>query len=85
MLDSDLATPYEVTAGNFNKAVSRNAARFPKEFSFVLNREELANMIFRIGTSRGHGGRRKLPRVPANAKGSPPPTVNRCGLLSAKR
>jgi len=63
MLDSDLAALYEVTTGNFNKAVSRNAARFPKEFSFVLNREELANLIFQIGTSRGHGGRRKPPRV----------------------
>ena len=63
MLDSDLALLYEVTTGNFNKAVQRNAARFPKEFSFVLNREELANLIFQIGTSRGHGGRRKPPRV----------------------
>jgi hypothetical protein len=63
MLDSDLAALYEVTTGNFNKAVSRNAARFPKEFSFVLNREELGNLIFQIGTSRGHGGRRKPPRV----------------------
>ena len=63
MLDSDLALLYEVTTGNFNKAVDRNAARFPKEFSFVLNREELVNLMFQIGTSKGHGGRRKLPRV----------------------
>jgi hypothetical protein len=30
MLDSDLALLYDVTTGNFNKAVSRNAARFPE-------------------------------------------------------
>jgi len=36
---------------------------FPKEFSSVLNREELANLIFQIGISREHGGRGKPPRV----------------------
>jgi len=63
VLDSDLALLYGVTTGNFNKAVQRNAARFPEEFSFVLKRQEVTNLIFQIGTSRGHGGRRKLPRV----------------------
>ena len=63
MLDSDLALLYDVTTGNFNKAVSRNAARFQKEFSLVLNREELANLMFQIGTSKGHGGRRNPPQV----------------------
>jgi hypothetical protein len=31
-----------VTAGIFNKTVSRGAARFPKKFSFVRDREEVA-------------------------------------------
>jgi len=61
MLDSDLAEIYGVTTGNFNKAVARNAGRFPAEFSFVLTRKEFADLIFQIGRSRGHGGRRKLP------------------------
>lgn len=63
MLDSDLALLYGVETRYFNKAVQRNAARFPPEFSFVIDREELANLMFQIGTSSGHGGRRKLPRV----------------------
>ncbi len=63
MLDSDLAILYGVTTGNFNKAVLRNVSRFPAEFSFVLTRKEFADLIFQIGTSKGRGGRRKLPRV----------------------
>ncbi len=54
---------YGVTTGNFNKAVARNQDRFPADFSFVLSGEELDNLIFQIGTSRSHGGRRKSPRV----------------------
>ena len=63
MLESDLAALYGVTTGNFNKAVVRNAGRFPPEFSFVLTRKELADLIFQIGISKGRGGRRNLPRV----------------------
>ena len=63
MLDSDLAILYGVTTGNFNKAVLRNVSRFPTEFSFVLTRKEFADLIFQIGTSKGRGGRRQLPRV----------------------
>jgi hypothetical protein len=63
MLDSDLALLYGVTTGNFNKAVLRNAGRFPAEFSFVLTRKEFTDLIFQIGISKGSGGRRKLPRV----------------------
>ena len=32
MLDSDLAALYGVTTGNLNKAVKRNAERFPTDF-----------------------------------------------------
>ncbi|MCD4758435.1 MAG: ORF6N domain-containing protein [Arcobacteraceae bacterium] len=61
MLDSDLAILYEITTGNFNKAVSRNLDRFPTDFMFELTHEEF-NLIFQNGIS-SHGGRRKLPRV----------------------
>jgi len=61
MLDADLASLYEVTTGNFNKAVQRNIKRFPKEFMFQLNKQEFTNLIFQIGTSRKWGGRRKMP------------------------
>ena len=57
MLDTDLAALYGVTTGNLNKAVKRNQDRFPLDFTFQLNAEE-ENLIFQIGISRGHGGRR---------------------------
>jgi hypothetical protein len=37
MLDSDLAALYGVTTGNLNKAVKRNAERFPTDFMFQLD------------------------------------------------
>ena len=40
MLDSDLAALYGVTTGNLNKAVKRNAERFPTDFMFQLDAEE---------------------------------------------
>ena len=36
MLDFDLAEMYEVTTGNFNKAIKRNIERFPARFMFQL-------------------------------------------------
>ncbi len=63
MLDSDLALLYGAETRYFNRAVQRNAARFPAEFSFVLTRKEFSDLMFQIGTSKGRGGRRKLPRV----------------------
>ena len=62
MLDRDLALLYEITTGNFNKAVSRNLERFPSDFMFTLNKEEFRNLIFQFGTSKW-GGTRKNPRV----------------------
>lgn len=59
MLDRDLAVLYQVTTGNFNKAVKRNIERFPDEFLFQLTKEEF-NLIFQNGTSKW-GGTRKLP------------------------
>jgi hypothetical protein len=64
MLDSHLAELYGVTTGNLNKAVARNAQRFPSDFMFQLNKEELADLKFQNGiSSTGHGGRRYLPRA----------------------
>jgi len=59
ILDKDLATMYEVTTGNLNKAVKRNADRFPDDFMFQLTNEEF-DLIFQNGTS-SWGGNRKLP------------------------
>jgi hypothetical protein len=64
MLDSHLAELYGVTTGNLNKAVARNAQRFPHDFMFQLTKEELADLKFQNGiSSTGHGGRRYLPRA----------------------
>lgn len=51
ILDKDLALMYEVTTGNLNKAVKRNADRFPDDFMFQLTNEEF-DLIFQNGTSR---------------------------------
>ncbi len=51
MFDADLAELYGVTTGNLNKAVQRNRERFPDDFMFQLNREDVANLRFQAGTS----------------------------------
>ncbi len=63
VLDSDLALLYGVETRDFNKAFVRNAKRFPSDFVFQLTRQEFTNLMFQIGTSSSHGGRRKLPWV----------------------
>jgi ORF6N domain len=63
VLDSDLALLYGVETKNFNKAVRRNAKRFPSDFAFQLKAQELADLKFQIGTSSLHGGRRNRPWV----------------------
>jgi hypothetical protein len=40
MLDSDLADLYEAATRALNRAVKRNAERFPTDFIFRLTREE---------------------------------------------
>ncbi len=60
MLDSDLAALYGVTTGNLNKAVKHNAERFPIDFMFQLDAEEVANLKFQFGIS-SWGGCRRLP------------------------
>ena len=77
MLDFDLASLYQVSTGNLNKAVKRNIKRFPPDFMFQLTKEEFlqlkSSLIFQIGISNdstlshsgiartGRGGTRTLP------------------------
>ncbi|WP_156309436.1 ORF6N domain-containing protein [Sphingobacterium endophyticum] len=64
MLDSDLASLYQVETKNLNKAVKRNIERFPASFCFQLTEDELENLRFQFGTSSlNYGGRRYLPYV----------------------
>jgi len=62
MLDSDLAELYQVETKALNRAVKRNAARFPSDFMFRLNAREAESLRCQIGTSNvQRGGRRYLP------------------------
>lgn len=63
VLDSDLAAVYGVETKQFNRAVRRNAGRFPGDFAFQIKQEEIANLRCQIGTSSSHGGRRYSPWV----------------------
>jgi hypothetical protein len=72
MLDSDLATIYQVTTKSLNQQLRRNRARFPEDFAFQLTSKEFAalrsqvatsNLRSQIVTSSLHGGRRYLPWV----------------------
>lgn len=64
MLDSDLASLYEVPTKRLNEAVKRNATRFPLNFMFQLTNEEVELLRSQFATSKkGRGGRRTLPYV----------------------
>ena len=64
MIDSDLATLYQVTTKRLNEQVRRNKNRFPSEFVFRLTAEEYENLRSQNATSsedNAHGGRRYIP------------------------
>lgn len=62
ILDEDLATLYGVETRRLNEQVKRNLKRFPDDFMFQLNEEELEILMSQIATS-SWGGRRKLPHA----------------------
>jgi len=64
MIDSDLASLYQVTTKRLNEQVSRNKNRFTAEFMFRLTKEEYENLRSQFVTSseeNTHGGRRYMP------------------------
>lgn len=63
MLDNDLAELYGVETKNLNKAVKRNIERFPEDFMFKINSNELADLRFQFGTAKLDHKRRSLPYV----------------------
>lgn len=65
MLDSDLASLYQVETKVFNQAVKRNIKRFPELFRFQLTEKEFNNLRSQSVTSslNTHGGRRYMPYV----------------------
>lgn len=67
LLDADLAAMYGVPTKRFNEQVRRNAARFPVDFSFLLEEHDFTFLRSQIATSKAgderRGGRRSLPRA----------------------
>ena len=63
ILDADLAQVYGVPTKRLNEAVRRNAEKFPEDFAFAVDFQEVVNMRSQIATSSGHGGRRYRPWV----------------------
>lgn len=56
MLDADLATLYGVETKALNRAVKRNARRFPRDFMFRVDPLEWAALRCQFGTSNGRAG-----------------------------
>jgi hypothetical protein len=64
MLDSDLASLYEIETSQLNRQVRRNLNRFPADFMFELTSDEYQSLICQNGISKkGRGGRQKMPLV----------------------
>lgn len=61
MLDYDLAEMYEVETKRLNEIVKRNLKRFPEDFMFKLDKQDVINLRSQIATSSSHGGTRYLP------------------------
>ena len=60
MLDSDLAALYEVETRTLIQAVKRNISRFPSDFMFQLNFQDVAALRSQIVTlKKGRGEHRK--------------------------
>lgn len=62
MLDSDLASLYEVETRRIMEQVKRNIERFPSDFMFQLTKEEFENLKSQNAIS-SWGGTRKLPHA----------------------
>ena len=60
MLDFDLAELYQIETKYLKRAVRRNPDRFPPDFMFELNPDELLGLRFHFGTSN-RGGTRYMP------------------------
>jgi hypothetical protein len=64
MIDSDLAELYRVKTKVLIQAVKRNVQRFPQDFMFQLNNQEVISLRSQFVTSMsGRGGRRYMPYV----------------------
>ncbi len=81
ILDADLARIYGVTTKRLNEQVKRNAERFPDDFAFKLRKEEAANLISHVATSRLAG----LPHRSQNKTGFNVSEHSRSQIATLKR
>lgn len=65
LLDSDVATIFGVETKRVNEAVRRNSEKFPKDYMFTLEHQEIATLRSQIATSntRRGGSRREETRL----------------------
>lgn len=64
ILDQDLARLYGISTKRLNEQVKRNRERFPEDFMFQLEVQEVASLRSQFATSNGpKGGRRYRPYV----------------------
>lgn len=81
MIDRDLAELYGVETKMLNRAVRRNIDRFPDDFMFQLNKQEMENWKCQFGTSnREKMGMRISPLVFTE-----PGVAMLSGVLNSKR
>ena len=50
MLDSDIASAFNVDTSQLNRQMKRNISRFPEDFCFQLNSNEFKNLRCQNGT-----------------------------------
>lgn len=63
IMDSDLAVLYGVESRALIQAVNRNKERFPPDFMFRLEKQDVARLRSQFVISNGRGGRRYAPYV----------------------
>ena len=61
LIDTDLASIYDVETRTLNQAVKRNRDRFPEDFALQLTADEYDSLRSQNVISKGRGGRRYLP------------------------
>ena len=61
IMDSDLAVLYGVESRALIQAVTRNKDRFPPDFMFQLDKQEVLRLRSQFVISNGRGGRRYAP------------------------
>ncbi len=62
ILDADVAALYGVETKRVNEAVRRNVEKFPTDYMFQLDKQEIANLRSQNATS-SWGGTRKVPKA----------------------